>query len=57
MPTIVPIPGTTTRERVEENAAAVELGEGEMRELGVLVEECEVRGERYNAEGMKMVNG
>lgn len=53
---IVPIPGTTKPQHLRENAAAafIDLAEGEMEELDQLSEL--VAGERYNPEGMKMVN-
>lgn len=57
MPTIIPIPGATTAERVEENSAAVELSEQEMKEIDGILEGFEAKGDRYHAHGMKHVNG
>ena len=57
MPEIIPIPGTTTVERVEENAIEVELSEKEMDEMDGILARCEVAGDRYHAVGMRMVNG
>jgi pyridoxine 4-dehydrogenase len=44
---IIPIPGCTTVERVEENLKVVEVGEGDLRSLDELVERMVVRGDRY----------
>ena len=57
-PWIVPIPGTTRLERVEENIAAttLELTAGEMRELDELTSAFLVTGDRYTAEVEKMTN-
>jgi aryl-alcohol dehydrogenase-like predicted oxidoreductase len=57
-PWIVPIPGTTRLERVEENIAAttLELTAGEMRELDELTSAFVVTGDRYPAEVEKMTN-
>lgn len=57
MPTIVPIPGSTTPERVEENANAVELTDLEMKEIGEILSSHQVVGDRYPPAFMKMVNG
>jgi aryl-alcohol dehydrogenase-like predicted oxidoreductase len=57
-PWIVPIPGTTRLERVEENivATTLELTAGEMRELDELTSAFLVTGDRYPAEVEKMTN-
>lgn len=54
---IVPIPGSTRAERVEENAgaAAISLSREELAALEVLAPQ--VVGERYTEGGMKLVNG
>jgi pyridoxine 4-dehydrogenase len=44
---VIPIPGCTTVERVEENMKVVELGEEDMKKLDELVERMVVRGDRY----------
>ncbi|KAK4498374.1 hypothetical protein PRZ48_011032 [Zasmidium cellare] len=44
---VVPIPGSTTTKRVQENAKAAELTEGELEEIRGFVEEFGVAGERY----------
>ena len=54
---IVPIPGSTRAERVEENAGAtaIALEAGELAALEALAPR--VTGERYMEGGMKLVNG
>jgi aryl-alcohol dehydrogenase-like predicted oxidoreductase len=55
---IVPIPGTKSPERVEENAAAVDLqlsGE-QIAELDEAVSPDAVRGARYDDSGMQLLN-
>lgn len=47
MPTIVPIPGATTSERVEENAKIIELSEEEFKTISDIVDSFEVAGGRY----------
>ena len=56
MPEIIPIPGATTVERVEENTAAIELTDGEMEEIQGILNTFEVAGERYHAMGMKFAD-
>ncbi|MGH7583163.1 MAG: aldo/keto reductase [Gemmatimonadales bacterium] len=48
-PWIVPIPGTTKLDRLDENigAAAIELSTGDLRELDDLARSVEVHGDRY----------
>ena len=55
---IVPIPGSTKRSRVEENAAAVdiELGPREVAELERIVPKGFAAGDRYPEPFMKLVN-
>lgn len=59
MPTIIPIPGATTVDRVIENGKAgdVELNEEEMAEIDQILATCEVMGDRYHPAGMKSING
>jgi pyridoxine 4-dehydrogenase len=47
MPLIIPIPGSTTVARVEENAQHVELTDAEMDEIDGILARFEVKGERY----------
>jgi len=57
-PSIVPIPGTRRRERIDENAGATALGlsADDIAELNALVDTVGVAGERYNEAHLKMVN-
>jgi aryl-alcohol dehydrogenase-like predicted oxidoreductase len=57
-PWIVPIPGTTKRTRLEENIAAVSLTltPGDLEAIEAAVKAHPVAGDRYDAQGMKMVN-
>ena len=57
IPTIIPIPGATTVNRVKENATAVELSAEEMKEIERILAKTEVVGDRYHSFGMKLVNG
>ncbi|MEV0643664.1 aldo/keto reductase [Phytomonospora sp. NPDC050363] len=56
-PSIVPIPGTRRRERVDENAGATAVGlsADEVADLEGIVDRLGVAGERYDEAGMKMV--
>ncbi|KAG7101608.1 Pyridoxal reductase like protein [Verticillium longisporum] len=47
MPTIIPIPGTTTAARVKENAKLVDLSDAEMEEIDATLAKFEVAGGRY----------
>ena len=51
-PSIVPIPGTTKRHRLEENAgaAAVALSADELARIGAALDRVPVAGERYSAQ-------
>ena len=57
-PWIVPIPGTTRLERLEENlgAAAIELTSGDLRELDAAIARITVHGDRYPEELERMTN-
>ena len=57
-PWIVPIPGTTKLHRLEENlgAAAVELNEGDRREIESAAASVAVKGERYSATSQRMID-
>jgi aryl-alcohol dehydrogenase-like predicted oxidoreductase len=56
-PWIVPIPGTTKLQRLDENvgAAAVVLSADELTEIEAAVSSVPVQGERYSAERQKLV--
>ncbi len=58
-PHIVPIPGTTKLNRLEENAAAadIELTTNEMSDIDRIATADAVAGTRYPAQAMTMVNG
>ena len=55
-PWIVPIPGTTKRDRLEENigAVAVELTPADLREIDAAASKVEVQGDRYPEQLEKM---
>jgi aryl-alcohol dehydrogenase-like predicted oxidoreductase len=57
-PWIVPIPGTTKRHRLEENAAAasVELTEGDLREIESAASQITVQGARYPESSQRMID-
>jgi pyridoxine 4-dehydrogenase len=57
-PWIVPIPGTTKLHRLQENvaAAAVELTEGDLREIEKAASRIEVHGARYSEAAQRMIN-
>lgn len=47
MPTIIPIPGATTAERVRENSKIIDLSDAEMHEIDETLARFEVKGGRY----------
>lgn len=47
MPTIIPIPGATTAERVRENSKIIDLSDAEMQEIDETLARFEVKGGRY----------
>jgi aryl-alcohol dehydrogenase-like predicted oxidoreductase len=57
-PWIVPIPGTTKLNRLEENiqAAAIELGTDELAEITKVADSVEIEGARYSAAAQAMIN-
>jgi aryl-alcohol dehydrogenase-like predicted oxidoreductase len=57
-PWIVPIPGTTKLHRLRENvaAAAVELIEGDLREIEHAASQITVQGARYSESAQRMIN-
>ena len=46
-PEVIPIPGSTTAERVEENCKLVQLTDTEYEEMCTAVGRCEIVGTRY----------
>jgi aryl-alcohol dehydrogenase-like predicted oxidoreductase len=57
-PWIVPIPGTTNLNRLEENsgAASIELAPEDLRELENAASRIEVQGARYSEQHQKLIN-
>jgi aryl-alcohol dehydrogenase-like predicted oxidoreductase len=57
-PWIVPIPGTTKVHRMQENvaAAAVELTEGDLRDIESAASQINVQGARYSESAQRMIN-
>lgn len=49
MPTIIPIPGATTVERVEENSKLIDITDEEMEELDAILAKFKPFGDRYPA--------
>ncbi|KAK4986313.1 hypothetical protein LTR66_007905 [Elasticomyces elasticus] len=49
MPTIIPIPGATTEERVKENMVDVELSNNDLLEIDEILKRCAVIGGRYHS--------
>ncbi len=58
-PDVAPIPGTRSSERLEENAAAVEiaLSDHELAEIDDVIPKDLVVGDRYPEEAMRMLDG
>jgi pyridoxine 4-dehydrogenase len=57
LPTIIPIPGSTTEERVKENAHPAKLDEEDLAKLDEILKRFETKGTRYPEAGMAMTNG
>lgn len=57
-PWIVPIPGTTKLERVEENvgAASIELSDADLREIDDAASHIQVHGHRYSEAAQRWIN-
>src|SRR5438309_2311911 len=57
-PWIVPIPGTTKPHRLQENvaAAAVELTDGDLRDIQGAASQVTVQGDRYSEAAQRMIN-
>lgn len=56
MPQIIPIPGSTSPERVRENSKVVELSDQDMQDIKAILQRCEVRGDRYHEFGMRLLD-
>jgi pyridoxine 4-dehydrogenase len=48
MPTIIPIPGATTSQRIEENMKAVKLNDEDMKALDEILKKFSIVGGRYD---------
>ena len=57
MPEIIPIPGAATVKRVKENSVEIVLDDDEMQEIDSILANFEVKGQRYDAHGMQVVDG
>ena len=57
-PWIVPIPGTTKLNRLQENvgAAAITLGDNDLTKINEVLSKIEIKGERYPEQVQKMIN-
>ncbi|KAK4057071.1 hypothetical protein OIO90_001971 [Microbotryomycetes sp. JL221] len=57
-PNIVPIPGTRSIERVEENLASkdIKLSEDDVKRIDQVIAENKPKGDRYSADGMKTMD-
>lgn len=55
-PQIVPIPGSTTVERVQENTKVIDLTKEEYEELDKIVQSFEIKGGRYNEHARGMLS-
>jgi pyridoxine 4-dehydrogenase len=55
MPTIIPIPGATTSERIEENMQPAELKDEDMKALDEILKKFPVIGGRYGKEQQKLL--
>ncbi len=54
---IIPIPGATTAERVQENTQHVDLTEADLEEIQEVLDKAEVVGGRYGGAGAALMNG
>lgn len=55
-PTIIPIPGASSPERVRENSVEVELTEDDMIRLYKIIKELQPEGTRYHGPGMDLLD-
>lgn len=56
-PVIIPIPGSTTPERVKENLVEVELDESDLKEIDELMAKVQISGGRYPEHGSALLFG
>ena len=57
LPLMIPIPGSTTVERVKENMVTVELSENDMKEIDSLLASVEIVGARYGGHAAAVMFG
>jgi pyridoxine 4-dehydrogenase len=57
MPTIIPIPGASSPERIRENMTEVELSENDLKEIDSLLASIEIAGGRYAGAGAALEFG
>ncbi|KAF2093023.1 Aldo/keto reductase [Rhizodiscina lignyota] len=57
LPVIIPIPGATTAERVEENMKPAQLTDGDIKAINAILSKVTVAGTRYPEFGMSHTNG
>lgn len=57
LPTIIPIPGSTTVSRVIENTTLVRLTEDELAEIDELLKKFVPKGDRYGGQATHHLNG
>lgn len=57
LPTIIPIPGATTADRVRENMQEVELSEEDMKQIDGILASTVVIGDRYGGHAAALMNG
>ncbi|KAJ4367520.1 hypothetical protein N0V83_007103 [Neocucurbitaria cava] len=55
MPTIIPIPGATTAERIKENTTPAKLEEADLKALDEFLKKFEVKGGRYHPSGSALL--
>jgi pyridoxine 4-dehydrogenase len=55
LPTIIPIPGATTSERIEENMQPAKLNDDDMKALDEILKKFPVTGDRYGGEQEKLL--
>ncbi|EME49815.1 hypothetical protein DOTSEDRAFT_68570 [Dothistroma septosporum NZE10] len=57
MPTIIPIPGASTSERVKENLVEIDLSENDLKEIDSLLASVQIVGGRYGEHGAHLEFG
>lgn len=57
LPTIIPIPGATTDERIKENMVDVQLSPNDIKEIDAMLENFDIVGGRYGGHGAALMFG